>query len=109
MSDQLPAARAAVDTAAVVVERGARKLAQASADGDKVSVAKVDANQVLAYDLAHAAAAVEGSKVMCTYAEHGEIESMLACTYIADAIWDVTSRIVGREATWGVTAADLAP
>jgi (2S)-methylsuccinyl-CoA dehydrogenase len=109
MSEQLSAARAAVDTAAAVVERGVRRLAQASADGDKISVAKLDANQVLAYDLAHAAAAVEGSKVMCTYGEHGEIESMLACAYIADAVWDVTTRILGREATWGVTAADLAP
>ena len=109
MSDQLSAARAAVDTAAAVVERGARKLAEASADGGKISVAKLDANQVLAYDLAHAAAAVEGSKVMCTYGEHGELESMLACAYIADAVWDVSTRILGRETTWGVAAADLAP
>ncbi len=109
MSDQLSAARAAVDTAAAVVERAARKLAEVSADDGKVSVAKLDANQVLAYDLAHAAAAVEGSKVMCTYAAHGELEAMLACAYIADAVCDVTTRILGRESTWGVSAADLAP
>ena len=89
MSDQLSAARAAVDTAAAVVDAALASSPSASADGGKISVAKLDANQVLAYDLAHAAAAVEGSKVMCTYGEHGELESMLACAYIADAVWDV--------------------
>jgi (2S)-methylsuccinyl-CoA dehydrogenase len=34
---------------------------------------------------------------------------MLACAYVADAVWDVSTRILGRETTWGVAAADLAP
>lgn len=66
MSDQLSAARAAVDTAGAVVARAARRLAEASAEDGKISVARLDQHQTLAYDLAHAAAAVEGSKVMCT-------------------------------------------
>jgi (2S)-methylsuccinyl-CoA dehydrogenase len=108
MSDQLNAARAAVDTAAAAVARAARRLAEESSEGGKVSVAKLDEHQVLAYDLAHAAAAVEGSKVMCTYGTHGELESMLARAYIADAVADVAGRTMGRASTWGVSTDELA-
>jgi (2S)-methylsuccinyl-CoA dehydrogenase len=45
---------------------------------------------------------------MLDYAEHGEFEASLAHTYIADAIADVGTRIVGREAAWGVQLSDLA-
>jgi (2S)-methylsuccinyl-CoA dehydrogenase len=109
MSDQLSAARAAVDTAGAVVARAARHLAEASAEDGKISVARLDQHQTLAYDLAHAAAAVECSKVMCTYGEHGEVESMLARAYVADAIADVATRMLGRTATWGVDVTELAP
>ena len=109
MSDQLSAARAAVDTADAVVGHAARHLAEASAEDGKISVARLDQHQTLAYDLAHAAAAVEGSKVMCTYGEHGEVESMLARAYVADAIGDVATRMLGRTATWGVDVTELAP
>ena len=110
MSDQLSAARAAVDTAGAVVARAARHLAEASAEDGKISVAQLDQHQVLAYDLAHAAAAVEGSKVMCTYGEHGEVESMLARAYVADAIADVATRMLGRDARRGAsTPTTLAP
>jgi (2S)-methylsuccinyl-CoA dehydrogenase len=109
MSDQLSAARAAVDTAGSVVARAAQHLAEVSAEDGKISVARLDQHQTLAYDLAHAAAAVEGSKVMCTYAEHGEVESMLARAYVADAVWDVATRMFGRTATWNVDVAELTP
>ena len=47
---------------------------------------------MLAYDLAHAASAVEGCRVMLDYAEHGEVESMLARAFIADAIADLGAK-----------------
>ena len=109
MSDQLKHARTAVDTAAAVVDTAVARLAELSADGGKISVARLDQHQTLAYDLAHAAAAVEGSRVMCDYAEHGEIESMLARAYIADAIVDVTTRMIGRGDEWGIDPSALAP
>jgi len=102
MPDELRAASDAVEIAQAVVASGARALAQASADNGKISVARLDLNQVLAYDLAHAAAAVEGSRVMCRYGEHGEVESMLARAYVADAVHDVASRVLGRIQLWGV-------
>ncbi len=105
MPNQDPDARAAVDAAGAAVNTAVRKLAQ----GEKLSDARLNANQVVAYDLAHAAAAVEGARVMCDYGEHGEVESMLANTYVADAIADVASRAFGRSGAWGVDADVLAP
>src|SRR5258708_14653600 len=84
MSDELRAASAAVDLAATVVDTAVRRLAQASSENGKLSVAALDRHQAIAYDLAHAAAAVEGSRGMCRYGEHGEVESMLARAYVAD-------------------------
>jgi (2S)-methylsuccinyl-CoA dehydrogenase len=106
--DQLAAAAAAVDHAAEVVTTAARTLAHASSSGGRVSVTKLDAHQVLAYDLAHAASAVEGCRVMLAYGEHGEVESMLARAFVADAIADIGARMLGREATWGVDGEELA-
>src|SRR3954452_21481273 len=97
----LAGADTAVRAAADVVQRAADRLADLSADGSRISVARLDAHQVLAYDLAHAAAATEGSRVMLEYAQHGEIESMLARAYVADAVSDIAARLVGRAAVWG--------
>ena len=64
---------------------------------------------MLAYDLAHAASAVEGCRVMLEYGEHGEYESLLARAFIADAIADLAARLIARESVWGVEAAELGP
>jgi (2S)-methylsuccinyl-CoA dehydrogenase len=108
MPATLRAAADAVDTAAALVRSACEHLAHASADGDRISVDRLDQHQVLAYDLAHAASAVEGCKVMLGYAEHGEYESMLARAFIADVVWDLGSKMLGREATWNVEAGELA-
>jgi (2S)-methylsuccinyl-CoA dehydrogenase len=109
VSDQLTAAAAAVERAAEVVEMATVTLAEASADDGRLSVGKLDRHQIVAYDLAHAASAVEGCRVMLAYAEHGELESMLARAYIADAIADLGARLLGRDGEWGVDPDELAP
>jgi (2S)-methylsuccinyl-CoA dehydrogenase len=101
MSDELRAASAAVDLAATVVDTAVLRLAELSSENGKLSVAALDQHQAIAYDLAHAAAAVEGSRVMCGYGEHGEVESMLARAYVADAVHDVATRALGRSEAWG--------
>ena len=101
MTHTMSSSAVAVDLAAAAVDRAASRLAELSADDGRISVAKLDEHQVLAYDLAHAAAAVEGSRAMLAYAQHGELESMLACAYIADAVWDLATRLVGRAGEWG--------
>ncbi len=107
MVDQLAAAAAAVDRAVDVVTAATRTLAHASSDSGRISVAKLDAHQVLAYDLAHAASAVEGCRVMLAYGEHGEDESLLARAFVADAVADLGARLLGRDAVWGVDPGEL--
>jgi (2S)-methylsuccinyl-CoA dehydrogenase len=91
----LSAAAAAVDVAKGVVAGAARHLAEA---GD------LAADQVLAYDLAHAAAAVENARAILDYGAKGEVEGRIACAFVADAVYDVRTRILGREAQWATTA-----
>jgi (2S)-methylsuccinyl-CoA dehydrogenase len=105
----LSAAAAAVDAAAGVVQGAARHLADAAGEGGRISVAELDRHQVVAYDLAHAASAVEGCRVMLDYAGHGELESMLARAFIADAVADVGARLIARDEAWGVEPGLLAP
>ena len=62
----------------------------------------VDANQVAAYDLAHAAAAVETAAAALEYGQCGEIERRIAAAFVADAVHDVATRLLGREPAWGV-------
>jgi (2S)-methylsuccinyl-CoA dehydrogenase len=98
-----------VAVAADVVQTAATRLAQSSSEGGKLSVARLDEHQALAYDLAHAASAVEGCRAMLRYAEHGELESMLARAYVADAVADLGAKMLARDQVWGVDAAELAP
>ncbi|HEX7520655.1 MAG TPA: acyl-CoA dehydrogenase family protein, partial [Acidimicrobiia bacterium] len=109
MTDQLAAASIAVDQAAALVAAATDYLAHGATVDGRISVAALDRHQVLAYDLAHAASAIEGCRVMLDYAEHGELESQLARAFIADAIWDLGTKVFGRDATWGVDASELAP
>ena len=83
----------AVALARGVIETAGRHLA---AGGD------VDANQVAAYDLAHAAAAVETAAAVVDYGQHGEVERRIAAAFVADAVHDVATRLLGREPAWGV-------
>src|SRR3954471_7197897 len=108
MTDQLPAAAAAVDCAADVVTAATAHLARAATVDGRISVALLDEHQVLGYDLAHAASAVEAARVMLAYAEYGDVESLLARAFVADAVADLGARLLGREAVWGVDASLLA-
>src|SRR3954447_23175488 len=88
----LAAAATAVDTASKAVATTARHL---SDNGG------VDANQVIAYDLAHAASAVESARAMLDYGAKGDVEASLTCAFVADAVHDVATKLLGREAAWG--------
>ena len=92
-ADPTSSATAAVELAADVVRRATARLAGAGG---------VDAEQVVAYDLAHAAAAVEAARVMLGYGAGGAVELRLACCFVADVLADLVARTVGREERWGV-------
>ena len=66
-----------VDLAHEVVDSATRALA---ASGN------LDTDQVLAYDLAHAAAAVATSRAMLGYGEKGDVEADMACAFVTDAV-----------------------
>ena len=89
----LAAAAAAVDTASKAVATTARHLADNGG---------VDANQVIAYDLAHAASAVESARAMLDYGAKGETEARLTCAFVADALHDLATKVLAREAAWGL-------
>jgi (2S)-methylsuccinyl-CoA dehydrogenase len=109
MTARLEAAAAAVDAAAEVTTTAAEHLARAAAEDGRISVAKLDRQQVLAYDLAHAASALEGCRVMLDYGGRGELEGMLAGAFVADVVADLAGRIVARDEVWGVSADALRP
>jgi (2S)-methylsuccinyl-CoA dehydrogenase len=94
----LTVAAAAVDAAHAVVERGAKHLA---ANGG------VDANQVVAYDLAHAASSVGCGRALLAYGSRGDLEARITCAFVADVVYDVAAKILGRAAWWGVEPSAL--
>ncbi|MEY4401528.1 MAG: hypothetical protein RL072_1393 [Actinomycetota bacterium] len=65
-------------------------------------------HQVLAYDLAHSSAALETARSLLDYGAKGSTEATITCAFVADMVHDFVTRIVGREAMWGVGVADLA-
>ncbi|MGH9126350.1 MAG: acyl-CoA dehydrogenase family protein [Acidimicrobiales bacterium] len=69
----------------------------------------VDANQVVAYDLAHAAAGVAVARAALGYGRGGEAEEALACAFVADALYELSAKVLGRESQWGVPRAALDP
>jgi (2S)-methylsuccinyl-CoA dehydrogenase len=96
----LPAAAAAVAKAQSVVDAGVAALIEAGGP---------DAAQVLAYDIAHAAAAVRTAEAVLTYGAHGDTEARIACAFVADAVADLATRTIGRSREWGVAADWMAP
>lgn len=61
-----------------------------------------DVHQVLAYDLAHSAAAVETARSLLDYGAKGSTEARLTCAFVADMLHEVASRLIGREHQWGL-------
>jgi (2S)-methylsuccinyl-CoA dehydrogenase len=88
----LAAAAAAVSLARGVVDAAAAGVAARGG---------VDANQVIAYDLAHAAAGVAIAGTALDYGALGEVEGRLACAFVADMVVDLATKVLGREVDWG--------
>jgi (2S)-methylsuccinyl-CoA dehydrogenase len=88
------------DLALQVVGTGVRTLA---------SLGGPDVHQVLAYDLAHSAAAVETARSLFDYGNKGNTEALITCAFVADMLQEVSTRLLGREDMWGVEKNPLAP
>lgn len=97
----LERAARAVDVARAALDRAAAHLSAQGTDA-------VDANQAVAYDLAHSAAALETARAAIEYGARGVTESRLGAAFAAEAVWDVATRALGRERAWGLSPGDLA-
>jgi len=95
----LTRAAEATELARRVVEQGVRTLS---------SLGGPDDQQVLAYDLAHSAAAVETARSLNDYSRKGNTEALITCAFVADMLHEVSARLLGREDMWGVEKNPLA-
>ena len=91
----LTAAASAVETTRALVEAGFAHLA---------ATGNADDDQVVAYDLAHAAAAIETARALLDYGGKGDVEARITCAFVADAVHDVATRLLGREDEWGTSS-----
>ncbi len=99
-----------LSSAAAVVELCKQAVATATSylasQGDRAD-AIVEANQQVAYDLAHSASAIENARAVLDYGNKGALESKITCAFVAEAAFDMTTRILGREADWGIASGAL--
>ena len=100
VTPDLPAAADAIDLADRVVGKAVRRLA--SLEGG------ADTHQVLAYEVAHAAAGVATAKSLIDYGNKGDVEGKITCAFTADMVHELASKILGREEDWGVERDALA-
>jgi (2S)-methylsuccinyl-CoA dehydrogenase len=98
VTPDLPAAAEAVTLADDVIGTAVRHLNETGGP---------DANQVFAYDLAHAASAAATARALLDYGAKGDTEARLACAFAADMVHDLITRLAGREQVWGVETAPL--
>ena len=79
--------------------------AQSLIDGAVDQLARlggVDAHQTLAYDVAHASSSIATARACLAYAAKGATESSLVAAFLALALSDLSSRVLGREDLWGL-------
>ena len=96
-SIDLTSAAAALDLAQQVLDSAIGRLAS---DG-------VDENQVLAYDVAHAAAGVMAARGLLSYGARGDVEARITCAFVADVLADLAAKLFGRESEWAVSDSAL--
>ncbi|MCU1386715.1 MAG: putative acyl-CoA dehydrogenase [Ilumatobacteraceae bacterium] len=94
----LQAANEVIELAESVVGKAIRFLA---ANGGP------DVNQVVAYDIAHAASAAATARSLLDYGAKGEVEGLITCAYAADMVHDLITRLAGRERAWGIETAPM--
>jgi len=94
----LNAAAEVIELASGAVSNAVRTLA---------TVGSVDEDQVVAYDLAHAASAVEAARSLLDYGAKGELEARITCAFVADATAELNAKLWSRESEWGVAPGAL--
>jgi (2S)-methylsuccinyl-CoA dehydrogenase len=99
VTPDLQSANEIIDLASRAVGKGLRQLA---------AIGGADKHQVLAYDLAHAASAVETARALLDYGAKGNHEGLITCAFTADMAHELMTKLIGREALWGLELNPLA-
>ena len=99
VTPDLQTAAEVIDLSSRVVTQGLRQLS---------TTGGADKHQVLAYDLAHAASAVETARSLLDYGSKGDHEGLIACAFTADMAHELMTKLIGRETLWGLDANPLA-
>ncbi len=99
VTPDLQSANEIIDLASRAVGKGLRQLA---------AIGGADKHQVLAYDLAHAASAVETARSLLDYGAKGNHEGLITCAFTADMAHELMTKLIGREALWGLELNPLA-
>lgn len=92
LTPDLNEAAAVVEEIKLVVEGAIARFSEAHSLED---------DQVVAYDLAHAASALAAARSVIDYGARGDVECRLAVAFIADVAADVASKAFGRESYFG--------
>ena len=100
IAPDLQTAAEVIDLASRAVGKGLRHLA---------ATGGADRHQVVAYDLAHAASAVETARSLLDYGAKGDVEGLITCAYTADMAHELASKLLGRESQWGLEGAPFEP
>ena len=100
IAPDLQTAAEVIDLAFRAVGKGLRHLA---------ATGGADRHQVVAYDLAHAASAVETARSLLDYGAKGDVEGLITCAYTADMAHELASKLLGRESQWGLEGAPFEP
>ncbi|NOX30862.1 MAG: acyl-CoA/acyl-ACP dehydrogenase [Actinobacteria bacterium] len=64
-------------------------------------------HQVMLYDIAHAASAIEMCRSVIDDGKKGPAEGALACAFIADVVAELGAKTIGREHLWGIEVGAL--
>src|ERR1700678_4185870 len=96
-----------IDETAELIERGNEVITSAFVSLDERG--GVDANETIAYDLAHAASALATARSCLAYAARGDEEARLVAAFLALALSDFAGRVLGRESAWGLEEEWFAP
>ena len=74
------------------LDRAGRGCGRAGPSGTSPPAAGPTRQQVLAYDLAHAAAQVATARAMLDYGAKGDVEARITCAFVADMVHDLITR-----------------
>jgi (2S)-methylsuccinyl-CoA dehydrogenase len=97
------------DLAAAADAVGVARSVVSAGTGALLAEGGPDRAQSLAYDLAHAAAAIRTAEAALAYGALGHTEARIGCAFTADALTDLASRTIGRSRQWQVATDWMAP